>query len=183
MNFAHTVRAVGAPVASALLAGALLMGCSDDPTETDVSPASGIAGQIGQISIRDLFVLGGEGGATIQKGGSAPVYMTLVNSPGEVETLGPSDAPDPNAGTDALTSVSSPQATSVKIIGGPVSLPAGQNVRIGPAAKIVLRGLKQPLNSGDFVAVTLRFKRSGSGSLNAPIQAREGDLQSYSPAP
>ncbi|NDU75838.1 hypothetical protein GWI34_24900 [Actinomadura sp. DSM 109109] len=56
-------------------------------------------------------------------------------------------------------------------------------MEIGPAPKIVLRGLRKPLRSGDFVPVTLRFQRSGTGTLNAPIQARQGDLQSYSPAP
>jgi periplasmic copper chaperone A len=180
MNVAHAVRTVIAPV---LLAGALLSGCSDDPTETAASPAAGISAQIGQVSLRDVFVLGGENGATIQRGGSAPVYLTLANAPGEVETMDSSGTIDPQAGTDVLTTVTSAQAASVQIVGGPISLPAGQDVQVGPAAKIVLRGLKQALQSGQFVSVTFRFKRSGTGTLNVPIQAREGDLQSYSPAP
>ncbi|MCP9968143.1 copper chaperone PCu(A)C [Actinomadura madurae] len=56
-------------------------------------------------------------------------------------------------------------------------------MRIGPKPTIVLRGLKQAVQSGQFVPITFRFERSGSGSLNVPVQAREGDLESYSPAP
>ncbi|SFQ21271.1 copper chaperone PCu(A)C [Actinomadura madurae] len=183
MDVAQLARAFAAPAVAALLAGALLAGCGDDPTETDVSPAAGISGQIGAVDIRDLFVLGGQEGETIQRGGSVPVYMTLVDSPSDAESLDASGSPDPRAGTDRLTAVSSPQAASAEIVGGTVRLPAGGNVRIGPKPTIVLRGLKQAVQSGQFVPITFRFERSGSGSLNVPVQAREGDLESYSPAP
>jgi copper(I)-binding protein len=107
----------------------------------------------------------------------------MVNSPGDIESFGISGSPAPPATTDTLVSVSSPQAASTEIIGGHIRLPAGQDVQIGPSAKIVLRGLKKPLSTGQFVLLTLRFQRAGSGSLNAPVQARQGDLRSYSPAP
>ncbi|MES9536358.1 MULTISPECIES: copper chaperone PCu(A)C [unclassified Actinomadura] len=181
MDIART--GVLAPAAPALLAGALLAGCGGNPVSTDVSPASGVAGQVGQVAIRNLFVLGGEGGAVIKQGGSAPVYLTMVNSPSSIESFGVSGSQAPRTEDDTLTSVSSPQAASTEIIGGPVRLPAGQDVQIGPSAKIVMRGLKKPLSTGQFILLTLHFQRSGSGSLNAPVQARQGDLQSYSPAP
>ncbi|SNS79095.1 copper chaperone PCu(A)C [Actinomadura mexicana] len=183
MNFARTARAVLATAAPVLLASALLAGCGDDPTGTDVSPAAGVAGQVGQVGIRNLFVLGGEEGRAIARGGSAPVYLTMVNSPSDVESLNASGSPAPRTGTDTLTSVSSPQAASAEIVGGTISLPAGRDVQIGPAPKIILRGLRKPLQSGELVPLTLRFQHAGSGSLNAPIQARQGDLQSFSPAP
>ncbi|MGI5417733.1 copper chaperone PCu(A)C [Actinomadura luteofluorescens] len=183
MNFAQTARAVLAPAAPVLLASALLAGCSDNPIGTDVSPAAGVAGQVGQVGIRNLFVLGGEGGQTIGQGGSAPVYLTMVNSPSDTESRNASGSAAPRTGTDTLTSVSTPQAASVEIVGGSLQLPAGQDVQVGPAPKIILRGLKQPLQSGQFVPLTLRFQHAGSGSLNAPVQARQGELQSYSPAP
>lgn len=180
MNFARTALATAAPV---LLAGVLLPGCGSSPTGTDVSPAAGVAGQIGQVGIRDLFVLGGEAGQTIPRGGAASVYLTMVNSPSDVESRNASGSAAPRTGADTLTSVSSPQAASVEIVGGSVPLPAGQDVQVGPAPKIILRGLKQPLQSGGFVPLTLRFQHAGSGTLSAPVQARQGDLQSYSPAP
>ncbi|WP_141579027.1 copper chaperone PCu(A)C [Actinomadura sp. WMMA1423] len=183
MDFARAGRAVLAPLAPALLAGALLAGCSDNPVPTDVSPASGVAGQIGRVVIRNLFVLGGEGGATIKQGGSAPVYLTMVSSPSSIESSGISGSSAPSTGSDTLTSVSSPQASSTELIGGPIRLPAGQDVQIGPAPRIVLRGLKNDLSPAQFVLINMRFERSGSGSLNVPVQARQGDLQSYSPAP
>lgn len=183
MNVAQLARASAVPVVPALLAGLLVSGCSDDPTETDVSPAAGISGRIGTVDIRDLFVLGGEEGETIKRGASVPVYMTLVNSPADVESLGASGSPEPRSGTDTLTAVSSPQAARAEITGGALRLPAGQDVQVGPAPEIVLHGLKQAVRSGQFVPVIFRFARAGSGSLNVPVQAREGDLQSYSPAP
>ena len=183
MDFARTGRAVLAPVVSVLLASPLLAGCGSTSTPTDVSPAAGVAGQIGQVAIRNLFVLGGQGGAVIKQGGSAPVYLTMVNSPSAIESFGISGSAAVRTEDDTLVSVSSPQASSSQIIGGPIRLPAGQDVQVGPSAKIVLRGLKKPLSSGQFILLTLRFQRSGTGSLNAPVQARQGDLQSYSPAP
>lgn len=183
MDFARTARAALAPAAPVLLASALLAGCSDDPTGIDVSPAAGVAGQIGQVGIRNLFVLGGEGGQAIGQGGSAPVYLTMVNSPSDVESRNASGSAAPRTGADTLMSVSSPQAASAEIVGGTIALPAGQDVQVGPAPKIILRGLAKPLQSGEFVPLTLRFQHAGSGSLNAPVQARQGELQSYSPAP
>ncbi|MEO3825852.1 hypothetical protein [Actinomadura sp. B10D3] len=183
MDVAQLARAFAVPAVAALLAGALLAGCSDDPTETDVSPAAGISGQIGAVDIRDLFVLGGQEGETIPRGESVPVYMTLVNSPSDAETADASGGPEPPAGTDRLTAVSSSQASSAEIVGGTIGLPAGEDVQIGPKPTIVLHGLKQAVQSGQFVPITFRFERAGSGTLNVPVQAREGDLESYSPAP
>ncbi|MEW2357542.1 hypothetical protein [Spirillospora sp. NPDC029432] len=173
--------------AAALLAMALpamvLAGCSDDPTETSKEPAVGTGGNVGNVTVRDLFVLAGPSGQSVPAGGSAPVYLTLINDPETVETAGPGGSPDPQRGSDALVGVSSPAAGSGEVLGGAVQAPAGRNVTVGPRATVVLKDLKQQLVPGENVQVSLRFRQAGSGTFNVPIQGREGDLASYSPAP
>ncbi len=170
--------------AAAHRATTLLSGCGDGEDDQDqpsvVSPEAGVSGEVGQVAIRDLFVLGGDE-QDLPAGGSAPVYLTLVNRPAGGE-------PDPTAGTaaaeaDTLESVSSPAARSAEIIGGPVRLPPGQDVRIGPDARIVLRDLTQPLDSDAEVALTLKFQKAGPVTLSAPVIERQDSYTTYSPAP
>ncbi|WP_106399439.1 copper chaperone PCu(A)C [Actinocorallia populi] len=170
--------------AAAFLATALLSGCGDAENDkdqpSDVSPEAGVSGEVGQVDIRDLFVLGGDQ-QDIPAGGSAPVYLTLINRPAGGE-------PDPTAGTaaaedDTLESVSSTAAGSAEIIGGPVRLPPGQDVRIGPDARIVLRDLAEDLDSDASVPLTLKFQKAGSVTLSAPVVERQGSYTTYSPAP
>ena len=170
-----------AAVSAALAAVTLLSGCGEDDSDKGspsvVSPAAGVEGQVGNVDIRDLFVLGGDGGKELPAGGSAPVYLTVVNYPagGEPDT--------PTGEADVLESVTSPDAGSSEIIGGPIPLPPGQDVRIGPDARIVLRQLTKPLVSDDYVSLTLKFQKAGSVTLDAPVIVRQGYMQSYSPAP
>jgi len=168
--------------AAVLLATTFLAGCggddSDDPSV--VSPEAGVSGQVGQVLIRDLFVLGGDA-EQLPAGGSAPVYMTLINRPAGGE-------PDPTAGTaaaeaDVLESVSSPAAESAEILNGPVRLPPGQDVRIGPDARIILRDLTAPLSSDQEIKITLNFQKAGSTTLSVPVVERDDGYQTYSPAP
>lgn len=169
--------------AAVLLTTALLGGCGGDEDDKDqpsaVSPEAGVSGEVGQVLIRDLFVLGGDQ-QDLPAGGSAPVYLTLVNRPagGEPDPAGTSPAE-----ADVLESVSSPAARSAEIIGGPIQLPPGQDVRIGPDARIVLRDLTAPLDSDANVKLTLKFQKAGSTTLEAPVVDRQGTYTTYSPAP
>ncbi|GAA0952042.1 hypothetical protein [Actinocorallia libanotica] len=171
--------------AAALLATTLLGGCGgeedDKEQPSDVSPEAGVSGEVGQVDIRDLFVLGGGDAQDVPAGGSAPVYLTLINRPA-------GDEPDPTGGTaaaedDTLESVSSTAAGSAEIIGGPVRLPPGQDVRIGPEARIVLRGLTKELDSDAYIPITLKFQKAGSVTLSAPVIERQGSYTTFSPAP
>lgn len=167
-----------------VLLAAALAGCGDDdPTETSKEPAQGVSGHVGKIQVRNLFVLGGRPGAEIPVGGSAPVYFTLVNSPVTVESAGASGAPESPVGADMLVSVSSPSAASSRILRGPVQAPVGENVVVGPQARVILAHVAKPLASGDNVKVTLTFRHAGSGTFTVPIQPRQDYLASYSPAP
>jgi len=168
--------------AAVLLTAGFLAGCGDDDSDDPsvVSPEAGVSGQVGQVLIRDMFVLGGDQ-KNLPAGGSAPVYMTLVNRPAGGE-------PDPTAGTaaaeaDTLESVSSPAARSAEILNGPVRLPPGQDVRIGPDARIILRDLTAPLASDQQVQITLNFQKAGSTTMTVPVVERDASYKTYSPAP
>ncbi|GAA4236464.1 hypothetical protein GCM10022254_46160 [Actinomadura meridiana] len=167
----------------AVLLAASLTGCSDNPVETSEEPAEGVSGHVGKVQVRNLFVLGGRDGAQIPVGGSAPVYFTLVNSPETVESAGASGKAGNAAGADMLVGVSSPSAASSTILQGPVKAPVGQDVVIGPQARVVLSHVAKPLVSGENVTVTLTFKHAGSGTFTVPIQAQQEYLATYSPAP
>ncbi|MDX6744808.1 copper chaperone PCu(A)C [Actinocorallia sp. A-T 12471] len=170
---------IGAVAALALLG--VLCGCGSDVDESgSVSPEAGVDGQVGKVDLRDVFVLGGDNGADLPAGGSAPVYLTLVNQPAGGETNGTSGT---QAEDDVLQSVTSPAAASTEIVGGPVNLPAGQDVRIGPDAKIILRNLTAALPSGGNIELTFTFQKAGTGTVSVPVQERQESLNTYSPAP
>ncbi|MBW8486769.1 copper chaperone PCu(A)C [Actinomadura parmotrematis] len=174
------------PMKAAAVAAAALLGAgcgAQIPNQTAEAPAAGVDGQVGSVLVRDMFVLGGENGAVIAAGGAAPLYLTLIDQPADVATAGPSGAVDTSAGGDALTGATSPAAASVEISDAPVALPAGGSVKVGPQARIVLRGLKQPLDAGQNVSVRLQFRTSGAQTFSVPVLPRQGAWQSYAPAP
>ncbi|MCD0449630.1 copper chaperone PCu(A)C [Actinocorallia sp. API 0066] len=167
--------------AATALGGLLLAGCdTQGPEPGSVSPEAGVDGQVGKVDLRDVFVLGGDNGADVPAGGSAPVYLTLVNYPAGGETDGTSGT---QGEADTLQSVTSPAAQSAEIIGGPIPLPPGEDVRIGPAARIVLKGLTAPLAEGTNVQLTFTFEKAGQGTMSVPVQSRQESLSTYSPAP
>ena len=96
------------------------------------------------ISFSNLFVLdtanNGEGVA----GGRAGVFLSLYAQNG-----------------DRLTKVSAPDtASSVKIAGGSVDLPADAAVNLGgPVPKVVLTGLTNPLQGGQTVTAQLHVRQ------------------------
>ncbi|ROO88624.1 uncharacterized protein DUF461 [Actinocorallia herbida] len=174
---------IGSVAALALLGGTLLFGCGNGDEAGDsgsVSPEAGVDGQVGQVDLRDVFVLGGDDGAELAKGASAAVYLTMVNHPagGEVDNTSGTEAE-----ADVLQSVTSPAAASAEIVGGPITLPAGEDVRVGPEAKIILKDLTAALPSGGNVELTFTFVKAGKGTLSAPVQSRQETLTTYSPAP
>ncbi|WP_460308420.1 copper chaperone PCu(A)C [Actinocorallia aurea] len=175
---------IGSVAALALLGGTLLFGCGggdeDAGDSGSVSPEAGVDGQVGQIDLRDVFVLGGDDGAELPAGSNVPVYLTMVNHPagGEVDNTSGTTAQ-----ADVLQSVTSSAAQSSEIVGGTIPLPAGQDVRVGPGAKIILKGVKAPLPSGGNIELTFTFAKAGTGTLSVPVQSRQETLTTYSPAP
>ena len=107
------------------------------------------------ISFSNLFVLdnatNGEGVA----GGRAGVFLSLYAQNG-----------------DRLVSVSAPDtASSVKIAGGSVNLPADALVSLsGPVPKVVLTGLTNPLQGGEAVTLSFTFAKAGTITISVPVE-------------
>ena len=118
------------------------------------------------ISFTNVFVVdtatNGEGVA----GGRAGVFLSLYAKNG-----------------DRLESVSAPDAaSSVKIVGGPVNLPAQVPVDMGgPVPKVVLTGLTNPLQGGETVSMSFTFAKAGTITLDVPVEPKAFDYATYSP--
>jgi copper(I)-binding protein len=118
------------------------------------------------ISFSDLFVLdtanNGEGVA----GGRAGVFLSLYAQNG-----------------DRLVSVKAPgTASSVKIAGGSVNLPADAAVNLsGPVPKVVLTGLTNPLQGGEAVTLSFKFAKAGTITISVPVEPKSFEYATYSP--
>jgi hypothetical protein len=86
---------------------------------------------------------------------------------------------------DRLVSATAPAAaSSVKLTGGPVTLPPQTLVDLsGPAPHIVLTGLTNPLSGGETIQVTLVFSSEGVVSLTVPVEPAANEYTTYSPPP
>jgi copper(I)-binding protein len=148
-----------------------LAGCEagfNAPT-LEFHPASnGISVIDNGITIDNAFVLGPALNATLPVGGRAGVFVALAAQNG-----------------DRLESVSAPgTASSVKITGTTVNLPAQSLVNLGgPAPQIVLTGLTKPLTGGETIELVLTFATVGAVTLNVPVEPRAYTYATYSPPP
>ncbi|MEZ0072996.1 copper chaperone PCu(A)C [Planotetraspora sp. GP83] len=138
------------------------------PTEAGVliqDTGSGTAyGQNG-VKISQAFILGPDAGGQIAAGGSAPLYLTLVNSTGTPDTL-----------TGIVSN--GQQATSVKAP-GPIQL-APDTLAKTPG--VTVEGLKQPLRGGESLQLTLQFKNAGDIALSVPVVTRSREFATLPPA-
>ena len=166
----------------ALVAVALLIpilaGCEADndapslqfhyPTDTAGYPADAAGtSAVGNLAIRNVFVLGAPLGQSLQKGQSASLFLAVING----------GAPD------RLISISAPgSATSVSLPAGGVPVLAGHPVLLtGPAPQLVLLGLTRTLTSGSSVRLNLVFQKAGTMTLLVPVMPRAVQYQTFAP--
>lgn len=118
------------------------------------------------VAIDDAFVLGPSLGSALPPGGQAGVFLALYAQ-----------------NSDRLLSVSAPgTATSVKLAGGPVTLPPQTLVTLtGPAPRIVLTGLTTSLSGGQTITLVLSFANAGLVSLQVPVEPHAYDYATFSP--
>jgi copper(I)-binding protein len=118
------------------------------------------------ISFSDLFVLDTANNGAGVAGGRAGVFLSLYAQNG-----------------DRLVSVSAPDtASSVKIAGGSVNLPADAAVNLsGPVPKVVLTGLTNPLQGGQTVTLSFKFAKAGTITIAVPVEPKSFDYATYSP--
>lgn len=173
------VRSSRKTLTKGLLIGALALlisgiaGCeagNDAPTLEFHPAAPGAYGSADDISISNAFVLGAPVGASVPAGSSASLFLSLYNG---------------GTGDDTLVSVSAPgYASSVRVTGGTVSLPASAEVNMtGPEPSLVLSGLAKPISSGQAIPLTLDFEHAGSVTLQVPVEAHSFYFSTYSPPP
>jgi copper(I)-binding protein len=167
---------IGGPRGLVVLAIAVLIcalaGCeagTDAPTQQWHQPTDGSIGSVGNIAIRNAFVLGAPIGQTIGTGQSAGVFLALVN----------------NGSADRLVRISAPgTARSVTLPGGSVRLGSQQVVLLtGPAPKIVLQDLIKPLSGGSTVRLVLFFQNASYVGITLPVMPKAQYYATFSPPP
>lgn len=140
----------------------VLAGCEAGdgaPTLNFHQPTDAAGTAVGDLNIRNLFVLGAPLGHNLGTGQSASVFLALVNTGAQ----------------DKLIKVSAPgTAASVTLPAGGVPVVSGHPVfYTGPMPQVVLRDLKRPLLSGSDIKLVLTFEKAGPVTLQVPVLPRE----------
>ena len=156
--------------ALAVLAPALA-GCEagyNAPTLEYHQAAFGAYASKNGVSISNAFVLGPSPSGPEVAGGRAGVFLAITSQDG-----------------DKLVSASAPgTATSVKILGGPVRVPAAVPADLtGPVPRVVLNGLANPLQGGELVKLNLTFAEAGTIAMTVPVQPKAYEYATFSPPP
>jgi len=118
------------------------------------------------IRFNNAFVLASPLGTSLPPGGRAGAFLAIVAYNG-----------------DRLLSVSAPgAASSVRLVGGPVNLPAGMQVGLtGPRPRVVLAGLVNPLSGGESITMSFTFAVAGTITIGVPVEAQANYYATYSP--
>lgn len=138
------------------------------PTEAGVLIENSVSGMsYGKhgVMIPQAFILGPDSGQQIAAGGSAPLYLTMVNNNEEADTLSAIVADEQKA-----TRVNIPN---------PIEL---QPATLTKSPGVTVEGLKQPLRGGETVKLTLQFKNAGAISMNVPVITRSREFATLPPA-
>ncbi|MEW9528829.1 copper chaperone PCu(A)C [Microbispora sp. NPDC049125] len=111
------------------------------------------------VMIPQAFILGPDSGSQIAAGGSAPLYLTILN---KADTA------------DALTGITTnqQQAASVKVP-GPIQLTPGTYAK---TPGVTVDGVKQALLGGETLQLTLQFKNAGDITIAVPVIARSREF-------
>jgi copper(I)-binding protein len=129
--------------------------------------AAGVA--VGNLSIRNAFVLGARLGSTLSRGQSASLFLAIVN----------------DGAPDKLLSITAPgSATSVTVPGGTVPISYGHPVFFtGPRPQLILVGLTRTIRSGSNLRLVLTFQKAGLVTLLVPVMPRATSYVTFAPPP
>ncbi len=150
----------------------ILAGCEagdNAPTVDFHYPTDAAGVVVGDLSIRNVFVLGAPLGSSLAPGQSASLFLAIVNT-----------------GTpDRLLSITAPGvASSVKLPAGGVAVNTNQLVLLsGPQPQAYLVKLTRTLANGTDITLVLNFQKQGAVSLQVPVFARATHYVTYSPPP
>ncbi len=147
-----------------------IAGCeagNNAPTLDFHYPTDAAGTVVGDLSIRNVFVLGAPIGRDLASGDSASIFLALVNT----------------GANDTLLSISAPgTASSVTLPAGGIPIIDGHPVYLaGPKPEIVLRDLTRPLMSGSDIKLKLNFKNAGTVTLQVPVMPRAAQYATLQP--
>jgi copper(I)-binding protein len=148
----------------------VLAGCeagNNAPTLQFHYPTDAAGTVVGDISIRNVFVLGAPLGSSLHTGQSASLFLAIVN----------------DGAPDRLQSISAPgSATSVSLPSGGVPVVDGHPVFLsGPRPELVLTDLTRTITGGSTIKLQLTFQKAGLVTLVVPVMARASHYQTYAP--
>jgi copper(I)-binding protein len=150
----------------------LIAGCeagNDAPTLNFHYPTDATGTVVGQISIRNVFVLGAPLGSTLKPGQSASLFFSLVN----------------DGSADRLLSITAPgSAASVRLPGGSVAVNPFQPVLFnGPVPQAYLVDLTRTITGGSNLTLVLHFQKQGAVTLEVPVFPAASHYATLSPPP
>ncbi len=150
----------------------VLAGCeagNNAPTLDFHYPTDAAGTVVGDLSIRNVFVLGAPIGSNLVKGQNASLFLALVDT----------------GRPDRLLSITAPgSALSVKLPHGGILIPSQKLILLtGPHPVVYLTHLTRTLRSGSSIIVVLHFLRAGSVPLAVPVMPRALHYATYAPAP
>lgn len=152
-------RAVAASRAFALLAGALVAGCTGDEGSWR-SPNGEIT--VSNVAAPAPADVGSPDSATMA------VYATIANVGTAADTLTAVSSPD--ARSAALHASMDHGAMKMMMPAGHFAIPAGGVTRLAPGGThVMLEGLRRRFAPGDTVPLTFVFRRGGGVSVNASV--------------
>lgn len=138
------------------------------PTDTaGLPPDTAGSTAMGNLAIRNVFILGAPIGQDLRKGQSASLFLAMIN-----------DGPP-----DKLVSVAAPgNATAVTLPAGGVKVLDGHPVFLsGPKPQLVLVGLTRNIASGSSIRLNLTFQKAGTITLLVPVMPHAAHYQTYAP--
>jgi hypothetical protein len=138
------------------------------PTDTaGFPPDTAGSTAMGNLAIRNVFILGAPIGQELRTGQSASLFLAIVN-----------DGPP-----DKLISITAPgNATAVSLPVGGVPVLNGRPVFLsGPKPQLVLVGLTRNIVSGSSIRLNLTFQHAGTFTLEAPVMPHAVHYKTYAP--
>jgi hypothetical protein len=149
-----------------------LAGCeagNNAPTLKFHYPTDAAGTVVGQLSIRNVFVLGAPLGFSLHKGQSASLFLAVVS----------------DGAPDTLTSIDAPgTATSVTLPAGGITVRDQHPVLLtGPRPAAFLTNLTRSVPGGTDVKIVLNFRNAGPVTLVVPVMARAAHYVTYGTPP
>ncbi|CUU58456.1 Copper(I)-binding protein [Parafrankia irregularis] len=157
---------VTSSLAAAAIAASALSGCAsgtDALTNAARTTTNSVSGAVGSVTLRNVYVAG-----PADKGESAQIISAVFNGGAE---------------DDSLINVSSPSASGGTAPSPSIIRPGGGNIYIANGSAPTLTGLTEDLVVGDEIPVTFTFAKSGSVTLDVPVETPAPGASAAATAP